>query len=124
MLAKSMILFFCSLGCFLSLESAYHPKQGNPYFDRPAFESIEAFDKIYVNKSAILSMPGGTYLKLQNGGLEKVRVLSHDCQGAYILRIHTVCEQCGRVYSDKDSPEGWCCLSHEIEIMPSIWIQP
>lgn len=123
MLAKSAMLFLIFFTYLLSADAWYHPKQGNPYFDRPEFESLEAFEKIYVKSTAVLSMPDGTYIKHDDGELEKVRVVSRDCGGCYILRIRTVCQQCGRVYTNNECPEGFNCFSHEIEIMPSIWIK-
>ncbi len=124
MLAKSKMLFLFSFTYLLSAEASYHPKQGNPYFYQPEYESPEAFEKIYVQATAVLSMPDGTYIKHKDGELEKVRVVSRDCDGCYVLRIRTMCRQCGRVYTNKDSPDGWNCLEHETEIMPSIWMKP
>lgn len=123
MLQNSKILFLLSFTYLLSAEASYHPKQGNPYFYEREFESPEAFEKIYVQATAILSMPDGTYLKHKNGEIEKVRVVSRDCNGCYILRIKTMCPKCGRVYTGREGPEGWNCLSHEHEIKPSIWMK-
>ncbi len=124
MLGKFTLLFLISFTYLLSADASYHPKQGNPYFDQIQYESLEAFEKVYVQATSILSMPGGTYIKHDNGELEKVRVVSRDCNGCYFLRIRTVCQQCGRVYAYNECPKGMNCLSHEIEIMPSIWMKP
>lgn len=124
MLVKSILLFMMSFIYMFCNEAEVHPKQRNAYFHECKFHAPEAFEKIYVNAGSVLSMPDGIYLKHENGEIEKVRMLSHDCQGAYVMRIHTVCPQCGRIYIGQTSPEGWNCLSHEIQIKPSIWIKP
>lgn len=115
-------MFFVSF--FFILEGEQHPKQNIPCNYEKEFESPEAFEKLYVDGSMILSMPYGTFLKHRDGTREKIRVLSQDYKGMYILRIKTQCPHCGRVYTGRDSPEGWNCLLYEKEIVHHVWAVP
>jgi hypothetical protein len=110
-------MFFKSLllSCFFFLHSgillAYnHPEQGVKGFYERKFESPEPFEKIYVDHHSIVYKPEGVFLKHPFGNLEKVRCISQDYKGTYVLRIHTQCQKCGRVYTGRESPEGWNCL--------------
>lgn len=88
------------------------------------FEHPEAFEKIYVDGSKILSMPSGFFLKLDNGDIEPMRALLADGQGMYFLRINTQCPLCGQCYTGKSSPDGYDCPLYSKEIYPRIWSCP
>lgn len=125
MSAKLLSLFCMFIVSFsFILEGQQHPKQRIPCNYEKEFVSPEAFEKVYVDGSMILSMPQGTFLKYPDGSREKVRVLSHDCKGMYVLRIKTQCPHCGKIYTGRDCPEGWNCLKYEKEIMHHIWVAP
>jgi hypothetical protein len=89
------------------------------------FESSPpAFEKIYVNPCQIVTFPDGIYLRHEDGQLEKVRSLSQDCGGSYVLLIKTQCPLCGRCYAGKDCPEGMGCPLYEVEVLPNLWGPP
>jgi hypothetical protein len=113
MLSKSLsVLSLLAIFSFESLSAFHHPQQGIQGFYERKFEAPPPFEKIYVDTSSLVYMPDGIYLRRHFGTLEKVRCLSHDCKGAYVLRIHTQCPQCGKVYTGHKSPEGWSCLEN------------
>ena len=91
---------------------------------RRSFEQAEAFEKIYVNGSQILSMPSGIFLKHDDGEIEPVRSLLADCKGMFVLRIYTQCPLCGRRYRGKSAPAGLDCPLYDVEILPGVWETP
>ena len=88
------------------------------------FDSPEAFEKIYVTREQIVCLVSGIYLKHPNGELEKVRSLSEDYEGMFVLRVKTQCPLCGRCYSGKCCPEGMNCPLYDKEILPNWWVAP
>jgi hypothetical protein len=88
------------------------------------FEQPQAFEKIYVDGSSILSMPTGIFLKHDDGELELVRSLLADCQGMYVMRIYTQCPSCGKCYANKNSTDGYDCPLYEREVFPGMWKTP
>jgi hypothetical protein len=122
---------WCFLMLFLAVEGAPSIHQGSFVGGRVKgfccereFEQPEAFEKMYVQGSQILSMPAGTFLKLDNGDVEQVRALLADFQGMYVLRILTQCPLCGRCYRGKSSPDGYDCPLYDKEILPGLWTLP
>lgn len=92
--------------------------------EKRLFDSPAAFEKIYVNREDVICTPEGIYLKHCDNSLEKVRALLNDCEGMYVLRIHTQCPLCGECYSGKACPEDKSCPLYDKEIFPGIWGSP
>lgn len=124
MSAKFLTLLCMFMSFFFVVEGAMHPKQNIPCKYEKEFDSPEAFEKVYIDPSMILSMPYGTFLKHRDGSHEKVQTLSEDYRGLYILRIKSQCQHCGKIYTGKDYTEGWNCMLYEKEIVHHVWCAP
>lgn len=105
-------------------EGCYAKRRVKSFCCTREFEKPEAFEKIYVDCSQILSTPSGIYLKHDNGDIEPMRALLADCKGMYMLRVYTQCPLCGRCYTGKSSPDGYDCPLYDKEIFPGIWTTP
>lgn len=117
---KKILLLLFSLLIFVSLD-ATHAQQGMGFGYTRDFLQPEPFEKVYITGASLLSMPQGTFYKNACGHLEKVRCVSHDCNGMYFLRVHTQCPLCGAVYSGRECSESMNCPLYEKEIAPGIW---
>lgn len=113
-----LMLFFASES-YAGLEY-----RGNCCQKRPVYDAPCAFEKIPVSREDVVCTPDGIFLKRCDGSLEKVRALSEDFEGMFVIRIQTQCSQCGRTYLSKDCPEGYSCPLYDQEVLPGIWVSP
>lgn len=81
------------------------------------------FEKIYVNLHDILTTYEGIFLKTPQGTLEKVRTLSTDPYGTYVIKYLKQCPICLRYYDGNKPHEGYDCPLDCTEITPHLWVK-
>ncbi len=80
-----------------------------------------AFEKLYVCQSQLVYLPDGLYYCNQEGKLNKVRTLLHDCDGMYIIIIRHQCPLCGRSWEFPPDENEFGCPIYQKEVLPDIW---
>ncbi len=79
------------------------------------------FEKIYVERSQIVTMPDGVYYSDDEGNLNKARAVSADCDGLYVIRIAHQCPCCGRCYEGKFLDEEYGCPHFQRKVSSRLW---
>lgn len=79
------------------------------------------FEKIYIDKSQLVTFYDGTYYFDDMGNSMKVKTISSDCNGMYLLVIRYQCPSCGRCWENHQADEGYDCPLFKREVMPGRW---
>ncbi|MCE5318170.1 MAG: hypothetical protein LLG04_12525, partial [Parachlamydia sp.] len=95
--------------------------QGRNYSSDYKGEREPAFEKIYVQRSDIVTMPDGVYYYDKDEGMCKVRAFSADCDGLYVIRINHQCTLCGRCYEGKYLDEEYGCPLFQRRVSSWLW---
>ncbi len=114
-----MSQLFCRLTFFLGVMAlaATGSTCGNEFVPVPT-----PFEIIYVTPYEVLSTPYGSYYRNPSGEYEKVRSISRDGNGTYVIKVTMQCPICGKCYAGTTPDEGYCCPLNEIEVYPHIWL--
>jgi hypothetical protein len=80
------------------------------------------FEKIYVERSQIVTLPDGIYYADEEGNLIKAQCLRADCDGSYVIVIKRQCQLCGRCYEGKFLDEEYGCPIFQRKVSSRLWV--
>lgn len=112
---QKMFLIFALLIPLLSYA------QGQSYSSDYKGEREPAFEKIYVQRSDLVTMYDGVYFCDPDEGMSKVRAVSADADGLYVIRIRHQCQLCGRCYEGKYLDEEYGCPLFQRRVSSWLW---